>query len=130
MSVLGLGGWVTFGDSVKDKQAVDRIFGAAFDAGVNFFDTAESYGPYVAEELLKEALHPYADDIVIATKSGLTRTGPNQWPPLGRPEFLRQGAEMSLRRLGLAGDSTPAGLTRLTRGLTSPGSMTGGAPPS
>src|SRR5205807_5070940 len=59
------------------------------------------HGPYVAEELIAEALHPYADGLVIATKAGLTRTGPNVWPPLGRPEYLRQEALMSLRRLKL-----------------------------
>src|SRR5207247_7886926 len=60
-----------------------------------------SYGPYVSEELIHEALYPDPADLVIATKAGLVRTGPNQWHPLGRPEYLRQEAEMSLRRLGL-----------------------------
>jgi pyridoxine 4-dehydrogenase len=69
--------------------------------GVNFIDTADSYGPHVAEELIREALHPYPDDLVIATKAGLTRQGPGRWLPVGRPEYLRQQAEMSLRRMGL-----------------------------
>jgi len=70
----------------------------AVELGVNFIDTADSYGPDVSEEIIAEALHPYADDVVIATKAGLVRTGPDQWHPLGRPEYLRQQAEMSLRK--------------------------------
>jgi len=97
MQLTGPGVW----GPPKDHDEAIRVLRRSVELGVNFFDTAESYGPYVAEELLKEALHPYADDVLIATKSGLTRTAPNVWPPLGRPEFLRQGAEMSLRRLGL-----------------------------
>ena len=73
----------------------------AVELGVNFIDTADSYGPFVTEELIREALHPYADDLVIATKGGLTRTGPGDWRPVGRPEYLRQQCELSLRRLGL-----------------------------
>ena len=73
----------------------------AVELGITFFDTADSYGPYVAEDLLREALHPYADDVVIATKAGLTRQGPGVWTPLGKPAYLRQEVEMSLRRLGL-----------------------------
>jgi aryl-alcohol dehydrogenase-like predicted oxidoreductase len=69
--------------------------------GVNFIDTADSYGPYVSERLICEALHPYPDDLVIATKSGLTRPGPGQWEPDGRPEHLRDGCEGSLKRLRL-----------------------------
>ena len=71
------------------------------ELGVNLIDTADSYGPYVSEELIEEALHPYPAGLVIATKAGLTRTGPGQWHPVGRPEYLRQECEMSLRRLGL-----------------------------
>jgi aryl-alcohol dehydrogenase-like predicted oxidoreductase len=71
------------------------------ELGVNFIDTADSYGPFVSEQLIREALHPYGDDMVIATKAGLTRAGPGDWRPVGRPEYLRQQAELSLRHLGL-----------------------------
>jgi pyridoxine 4-dehydrogenase len=71
------------------------------ELGVNFIDTADSYGPYVAEPLIHRALAPYADDLVIATKAGFTRQGPGQWTPVGRPEYLRQQTEMSLRILGV-----------------------------
>ncbi len=74
---------------------------ARSSSGITFFDTADSYGPYVAEDLLREALHPYPDDVVIATKAGLTRQGPGVWTPLGKPAYLRQEVELSLRRLGL-----------------------------
>ena len=70
-------------------------------AGVNLIDTADSYGPEVSEELIAEALHPYPEDLLIATKGGLTRTGPGRWPPDGRPEHLREACEGSLRRLRL-----------------------------
>ncbi len=70
------------------------------DLGVDFIDTADSYGPNVSEELIREALHPY-DGIVVATKAGLARTGPDQWTPLGRPEYLIQQAHASCRRLGV-----------------------------
>jgi aryl-alcohol dehydrogenase-like predicted oxidoreductase len=73
----------------------------AVELGVDLVDTADSYGPYVSEDLIREALHPYPDGLVIATKAGLTRTGPNQWHPVGRPEYLRQECEMSLRRLAV-----------------------------
>jgi len=73
----------------------------AVELGVSLIDTADSYGPYVNEELIREALHPYPDALVIATKAGFVRTGPGEWHRLGRPEYLRQQAEMSLRRLGL-----------------------------
>jgi pyridoxine 4-dehydrogenase len=69
------------------------------DLGVNLIDTADSYGPEVSERLIAEALHPYPKGLVIATKGGLTRSGPNQWAPVGRPEYLQQCVEMSLRRL-------------------------------
>ncbi|ROS77702.1 aryl-alcohol dehydrogenase-like predicted oxidoreductase [Curtobacterium sp. PhB130] len=97
MQLTGPGVW----GPPKDHDEAIRVLKRAVELGVDFFDTADSYGPYVAEDLLHEALHPYGDDIVIATKAGLTRTGPNEWPPVGRPEYLRQEAEMSLRRLGL-----------------------------
>ena len=73
----------------------------AVELGVNFIDTADSYGPFVAEQLIHKALHPYPDDLVIATKAGLTRSGPGDWRPVGRPEYLRQQGELSLRHLGL-----------------------------
>jgi pyridoxine 4-dehydrogenase len=73
----------------------------AVELGVNLIDTADSYGPFVSEQLIKQALHPYPDDLVIATKGGLTRSGPADWRPVGRPEYLRQQAELSLRHLGV-----------------------------
>jgi len=85
----------------KDHDAALAVLRRAVEIGVTFFDTADSYGPVVAEQLLKKALHPYADDLVIATKAGLTRSGPGDWRPVGRPEYLRQQVEMSLRNLGL-----------------------------
>jgi pyridoxine 4-dehydrogenase len=97
MQLPGPGVW---GDP-KDPDEAVRVLRHAVELGVNFFDTADSYGPVVAEQLLKTALHPYADDIVIATKAGLSRQGPGKWWPIGRPEYLRQQAEMSLRHLGL-----------------------------
>ena len=97
MRLTGPGIW---GDPKDPAEAV-RVLQRAVELGVDFIDTADSYGPYVAEDLIRKALHPYPDGLVIATKAGLTRTGPDQWHPLGRPEYLRQEAEMSLRRLGL-----------------------------
>ena len=85
----------------RDRDAAIAVLRRAVELGVTFFDTADSYGPEVAEDLLREALHPYADDVVIATKAGLTRQGPGIWTPVGRPAYLRQQAELSLRRLGL-----------------------------
>ena len=91
----------------RDHDEAIRVLRRAVELGVNFIDTADSYGPYVAEELIAEALHPYPEGLVIATKAGLTRfgpvtrSGPSQWPPVGRPEYLRQEAEMSLRRMKL-----------------------------
>ncbi|MDQ1180520.1 pyridoxine 4-dehydrogenase [Rhodococcus sp. SORGH_AS 301] len=85
----------------RDRDEAIRVLRRSVELGVTFFDTADSYGPEVAEDLLAEALRPYADDIVIATKAGLTRQGPGQWTPVGRPAYLRQQAELSLRRLGV-----------------------------
>lgn len=85
----------------KDHDEAIRVLRRAVEIGITFFDTADSYGPETAEQLLKEALHPYADDVVIATKAGLTRQGPGVWTPVGNPAYLRQQCELSLRRLGL-----------------------------
>jgi pyridoxine 4-dehydrogenase len=97
MQLPGPGVW----GEPRDRDEAIRVLRRAVERGVTLLDTADSYGPYVAEELIRAALHPYPDDLVIATKAGQVRTGPNQWHPLGRPEYLRQEAEMSLRRLGL-----------------------------
>jgi pyridoxine 4-dehydrogenase len=102
---LGYGTMQLTGDGVwgepDDRDEAIAVLKAAVDAGVNFIDTADSYGPEVAERLIFEALHPYPDDLVIATKAGLTRSGPGDWRPVGRPEYLRQQCELSLRRMGL-----------------------------
>ncbi|GAA1429340.1 aldo/keto reductase [Microlunatus lacustris] len=102
---LGYGSMQLTGDGVwgdpKDPDEAVRVLRRAVELGVTFIDTADSYGPVVAEQLIKKALHPYADDLVIATKAGLTRSGPGDWRPVGRPEYLRQQVEMSLRNLGL-----------------------------
>src|SRR5690242_9058070 len=97
MQLTGEGVW---GDP-RDRGEAVRVLRRAVELGVTFFDTADSYGPVVAEQLLREALHPYADDVVIATKAGLTRQGPGVWTPLGYPPYLRQQCELSLRRLGV-----------------------------
>jgi aryl-alcohol dehydrogenase-like predicted oxidoreductase len=97
MQLTGPGIW---GDP-KDPDEAVRVLRRAVELGVDFIDTADSYGPVVAEPLIKKALHPYPDGLVIATKAGLSRSGPSDWRPLGRPEYLRQQAEMSLRHLGL-----------------------------
>jgi aryl-alcohol dehydrogenase-like predicted oxidoreductase len=78
-----------------------RVLRRAVELGVNLIDTADAYGPFVADLLIKKALHPYADDLVIATKAGFTRQGPGQWTPVGRPAYLRQQVELSLRHLGV-----------------------------
>jgi pyridoxine 4-dehydrogenase len=97
MQLTGKGVW----GEPDDRDEAIAVLRRAVEAGVNFIDTADSYGPNVAEELIHEALHPYGDDLVIATKAGLTRGGPGDWQPVGRPEYLRQQCELSLRRLGL-----------------------------
>jgi pyridoxine 4-dehydrogenase len=84
-----------------DKQEALAVLYHALDLGVNLLDTADSYGPEVAESLIAEALYPYPKDLVIATKGGLLRTGPHRWPADGRPEHLREALEGSLRRLRL-----------------------------
>ena len=85
----------------KDRDAAHRVLRRAIELGVNFFDTADSYGPHVDEELIAEALHPYPKDLVIATKGGLLRPRPGAWDPDGRPEHLKQALEGSLKRLKL-----------------------------
>jgi len=97
MQLTGRGVW----GEPEDRAGAVAVLRRAVELGVNLFDTADSYGPYVAEDLLREALHPYRDGVVLATKAGLARTGPGEWHALGRPEYLRQEAEMSLRRLGV-----------------------------
>lgn len=102
---LGFGAMRITGNGIwgppKDHKESLAVLRRAIDLGVNLIDTAEAYGPYISEELIAEALHPYPNDLVIATKGGLERTGPNQWPVNGRPERLREGLEGSLRRLRL-----------------------------
>jgi pyridoxine 4-dehydrogenase len=99
---LGFGAMRLTGEGVwgepQDREEAIRVLKRLPELGVNFIDTADSYGPYVAEELIAEALHPY-QEMFVATKGGLTRTGPGVWPPVGRPEYLRQCVMMSLRRL-------------------------------
>ena len=97
MRLTGSGIW----GEPKDRDEAVRVLRRALELGVNFIDTADSYGPEVSENIIAEALYPYAKDLVIATKGGLTRSGPNKWEPLARPEYLRQQVEMSLRRLKL-----------------------------
>ena len=97
MQLTGPGVW----GEPRDPAAAVAVLRRAVELGVTFFDTADSYGPYVAEPLLHRALAPYSDEIVIATKAGFTRQGPNQWTPVGRPAYLRQQTEMSLRILGV-----------------------------
>jgi aryl-alcohol dehydrogenase-like predicted oxidoreductase len=100
---LGFGAMRITGDGVwgppRDPEEARRVLRRAVELGVNFIDTADSYGPDVSEELIAEALHPYDDDLVIATKGGLVRPGPNRWDADGRPEHLRAALEGSLRKL-------------------------------
>ncbi|MGZ6778201.1 MAG: aldo/keto reductase [Mycobacterium sp.] len=97
MRITGKGVW----GPPADRDEAARVLRRAIDLGVNFIDTADSYGPFVSEELIHEALAPYPEDLVIATKAGLLRTGPDVWIPLGFPSYLRQEVELSLRRLGV-----------------------------
>jgi pyridoxine 4-dehydrogenase len=97
MQLTGPGVW---GPPADPAEAV-RVLRRAVELGVNFIDTADSYGPVVAEQLIAEALYPYPENLVIATKGGLTRQGPRRWTPVGRPEYLRQQTELSLRNLKL-----------------------------
>ncbi len=95
MRITGPGIWGEPEDPAEARRVLQRVV----ELGINFIDTADSYGPEVSERLIAETLHPYPDGLVIATKGGLTRRGPNKWKPDGRPEYLRQCVEMSLRRL-------------------------------
>src|SRR6266511_4537754 len=97
MRITGPGIW---GDP-PDRDTAIRVLRRAAELGVDFIDTADSYGPHVSEELISQALHPYPADLVIATKGGLERTGPGKWPRNGRPEHLEAACEGSLRRLRL-----------------------------
>lgn len=97
MRITGKGIW----GPPRDKAEALRVLRRAVELGVDFIDTANAYGPNVSEELIREALHPYAKDVVIATKVGLTRSGPDQWTPNGKPAHLRSEAEASLKRLGV-----------------------------
>jgi pyridoxine 4-dehydrogenase len=102
---LGFGAMQLTGPGVwgrpADPDECLRVLRRAVELGVDLIDTADSYGPEVSEDLIAEALRPYPDNLVIATKAGLTRQGPGEWLPVGRPEYLRQQCELSLRRLGL-----------------------------
>ncbi|MBA9002179.1 aldo/keto reductase [Thermomonospora cellulosilytica] len=97
MRITGPGVW----GEPEDRDEALRVLRRAVELGVNLIDTADSYGPFVSEDLIAEALYPYPDGLVIATKGGFTRQGPGIWQPVGRPEYLRQCVEMSLRRLKL-----------------------------
>ena len=97
MRLTGKGIW----GPPADPDEARRVLHRAVELGIDFIDTADSYGPFVSEDLIAEALHPYPDDLVVATKGGLVRTGPQEWHEVGRPKYLRQCVEMSLRRLKL-----------------------------
>jgi pyridoxine 4-dehydrogenase len=97
MRITGPGIW----GEPKDPAEVRRVLRKAVELGITLIDTADSYGPAVSERLIAEVLHPYPNGLVIATKGGLTRSGPDQWSPEARPEYLRQCVELSLRRLKL-----------------------------
>ncbi|MSY41482.1 MAG: oxidoreductase [Actinobacteria bacterium] len=96
MRITGAGIW---GDP-PDHDVAIKVLRRAVELGVDFIDTADSYGPYVSEDLIREALYPY-NDVLIATKGALTRQGPDKWEPVGAPAYLRQCVQMSLRRLGV-----------------------------
>ncbi len=96
MRITGKGIWGDPADPAAARATLRRVP----ELGINLIDTADSYGPFVSEDLIRETLHPY-EGLLIATKGGLTRSGPDVWPVLGRPEYLRQCVLMSLRRLGV-----------------------------
>jgi aryl-alcohol dehydrogenase-like predicted oxidoreductase len=95
MRITGAGIW----GEPKNPGGMRKLLRRVLDLGVNLIDTADAYGPEVSERLIAEALHPYPKELIIATKGGLTRSGPNEWAPVGRPEYIQQCVEMSLRRL-------------------------------
>jgi len=97
MQLTGAGVW----GPPADHQESIKVLRRSVELGVNLIDTADSYGPFITDGLIREALHPYAADLVIATKVGLTRPAPGQWVPVGRPEYLRQQVELNLRHLGV-----------------------------
>jgi pyridoxine 4-dehydrogenase len=97
MQLPGAGVW----GETRDRDGALAVLRRSIELGVNLIDTADSYGPYISDELIRAALHPYTDDLVIATKVGLTRQGPGVWTPVGRPAYLRQQVELNLRNLGL-----------------------------
>src|SRR5438132_5146094 len=97
MRITGKGIW----GEPRDHDEAIAVLRRAVELGITLIDTAASYGPEVSERLIAEALHPYPDDLVIATKGGMTRSGPNRWTRDGRPEYLRESCEGSLRRLRL-----------------------------
>ena len=97
MQLPGPGVW----GEPADRDGALRVVRAAVEQGVDFIDTADSYGPFVSEQIIAEALHPYPEGLVVATKAGLTRQGPGIWTPVGRPAYLRQQVELSLRHLRL-----------------------------
>jgi aryl-alcohol dehydrogenase-like predicted oxidoreductase len=97
MQLTGKGVW----GEPRDPDEAVRVLRRAVELGVNFIDTADSYGPFVADHLIRKALHSYPVGLVIATKVGLTRSGPDDWRPVGRPEYLRQQTELNLRHLGV-----------------------------
>ena len=103
MHRLGYGAMQITGDGVwglpQDREGALVVLRAAVAGGVDFIDTADSYGPVVSEQLITEALHPYPDGLVVATKAGFTRPGPGEWTAVGRPAYLKQQVELSLRNL-------------------------------
>src|SRR5205085_2509913 len=102
---LGFGAMRLTGDGIwgwpSDRGSAVKVLKRAVELGVNLIDTADAYGPEVSELLIAQALHPYPKGLVIATKGGLTRPGPNRWVPNGRPEYLKQCVDNSLKRLRL-----------------------------
>lgn len=97
MRITGKGIW----GPPKSYDESIRVLKRSVELGIDFIDTADSYGPFISEDLIAEALAPYPDSLVVATKGGLLRTGPNQWPMDGKPDYLRQAVQMSMRRLKL-----------------------------